>query len=56
MRTLPIGVQGIRSMLDIPEWQLIMAGATIVVLPLVIIFLFAQKQFIDGAVQGALKG
>ena len=56
MRTLPIGVQGIRSMLDIPEWQLIMAGATIVVLPLVIIFLFAQKQFIEGAVQGAIKG
>jgi len=55
MRTLPIGVQEIRAMLDFAEWQLIMAGATIVVLPLVVIFLFGQKQFIEGAVQGALK-
>jgi multiple sugar transport system permease protein len=56
MRTLPIGIQGIRAMLEIPEWQLIMAGATIVIFPLVAIFLVAQKQFIEGAVQGALKG
>lgn len=56
MRTLPIGIQGIRDALDYPEWQLIMAGATIVVLPLVLIFLLAQRTFIEGAVQGALKG
>jgi ABC-type glycerol-3-phosphate transport system permease component len=56
MRTLPIGVQGIRAMLDVPEWQLIMAGATIVIFPLIILFLIGQKQFIEGAVQGALKG
>jgi ABC-type glycerol-3-phosphate transport system permease component len=56
MHTLPIGIQEIRTMLEFPEWQLIMAGATIVVLPLVILFLLGQKQFIEGAVQGALKG
>jgi multiple sugar transport system permease protein/sn-glycerol 3-phosphate transport system permease protein len=56
MRTLPIGIQEIRSMLEFPEWQLIMAGATLVVLPLVALFLVGQKQFIEGAVQGALKG
>ena len=56
MRTLPIGVQEIRAMLEFPEWQLIMAGATVVVLPLVVLFLLGQRQFIEGAVQGALKG
>lgn len=56
MRTLPIGIQEIRSMMEFPEWQLIMAAATIVVLPLLIIFLIGQKQFIEGAVQGAIKG
>ncbi len=56
MRTLPIGVQSLRDILEFPEWQLIMAGATIVVLPLVVLFLVTQKQFIEGAVQGALKG
>ncbi|MBN1316794.1 MAG: carbohydrate ABC transporter permease [Anaerolineales bacterium] len=56
MRTLPIGIQEIRAMLEFPEWQLIMAGATIVVLPLVIIFLIGQRQFIEGTVHGAIKG
>lgn len=56
MRTLPIGIQSLRDILEFPEWQLIMAGATIVVLPLVLLFLLTQKQFIEGAIQGALKG
>lgn len=56
MRTLPIGIQEIRSMMEFPEWHLIMAAATIVVLPLLVIFLISQKQFIEGAIQGAIKG
>jgi ABC-type glycerol-3-phosphate transport system permease component len=56
MRTLPIGIQSLRDILEFPEWQLIMAGATIVILPLVLLFLLTQKQFIEGAIQGALKG
>lgn len=56
MRTLPIGIQEIRAMLEFPEWQLIMAGATLVVLPLVVLFILTQKQFIEGAIQGSLKG
>lgn len=56
MRTLPIGIQYIRSALELPEWQLVMAGSTIVVLPLVGLFVLAQKQFIEGTIQGALKG
>lgn len=56
MRTLPIGVQGLKAAFEFPEWQYIMAGATIVVLPLVALFLIAQKQFIEGAIQGAIKG
>ena len=56
MRTLPIGVQYIKSSLELPEWQLVMAGSTIVVLPLVVLFVLTQKQFIEGTIQGALKG
>ena len=56
MRTLPIGIQQIRSGLELPEWQLVMAGTTLVVIPLVILFIIAQKQFLEGATQGALKG
>jgi ABC-type glycerol-3-phosphate transport system permease component len=56
MRTLPIGVQYIKAALELPEWQLVMAGSTIVILPLVVLFIVAQKQFVEGTIQGALKG
>jgi sn-glycerol 3-phosphate transport system permease protein len=57
MRTLPIGIQDLKD-LDIgmpPQWQVLMAAATMVVLPLLVLFLAAQRQFIEGAIQGALK-
>ncbi len=57
MRTLPIGIQQLKYLTgELPQWHVVMAGATMVVLPLVILFLIGQKQFIQGAVQGALKG
>jgi sn-glycerol 3-phosphate transport system permease protein len=57
MRTLPIGVQALKYKAgEIPQWNVVMAGATMVLLPLVALFLVAQKKFVEGAVQGALKG
>lgn len=56
MRTLPIGLQFLRGMETIAHWHVVSAGATLVVAPLVILFLFTQKQFIAGAIQGAVKG
>ena len=38
------------------SWALKMAGATMVAIPPIIIFLFFQKQFIAGITQGAVKG
>jgi len=55
MRTLPIGLMGLMTLEDLPQWHIRMAGATMVVLPLVVLFLVAQKQFIAGAIQGAIK-
>ena len=56
MRTLPVGLQRLKTVIDLDHWGLIMAGAVMVVLPLLILFFFAQKQFIEGATRGALKG
>lgn len=57
MRVLPIGVQSLKYLYtDLPQWHIVMAGAVMVVIPLVLLFLVAQRQFIEGAVQGALKG
>lgn len=57
MRTLPIGLQALKYKTgEIPQWNVVMAGATMVLLPLIAVFLAAQKKFVEGAVQGALKG
>ena len=56
MRTLPIGVQALKYKTgEIPQWNVVMAGATMVLLPLIAIFLAAQKKFVEGAVQGAIN-
>lgn len=38
------------------NWNLLMAGTTIVMLPLVILFLFTQKYFVEGVVSSGIKG
>ncbi len=38
------------------EWALIMTGATLSVLPLIVVFLFTQRYFIRGVAMSGLKG
>lgn len=38
------------------EWNLLMAATTIVVLPLILLFLFLQRYFVAGIVTSGLKG
>jgi multiple sugar transport system permease protein len=52
--TLAIGLQFYRSQYDV-QFNLLMAASTLVVLPLVVLFLAFQKQFIEGATMGSLK-
>ena len=42
--------------LNLTEWGYMCAGMTMAILPLVIVFLCAQKQFIGGLQAGAVKG
>jgi raffinose/stachyose/melibiose transport system permease protein len=53
-RTLPVGLNAFRGRFvnDIP---LMMAGATITYLPVLIVYLVFQRQFIQGISAGALK-
>lgn len=37
-------------------WHLLMAGATITIVPVVVVFLFVQRQFIEGIARSGLKG
>jgi len=53
--TIPVGLQ---SLLDAEgtQYNLVMAGATCAVLPLMIVFLMFQKYFIQGIATSGLKG
>lgn len=56
MRTLPVGLVRLRSVVFPQHWGVIMSGAVMVVLPLLVLFFIMQRQFIEGATRGALKG
>ncbi|MFB7494462.1 carbohydrate ABC transporter permease [Streptomyces sp. NPDC056161] len=52
--TLPIGLQSLSSE-NVPHYNNLMAGALIVVVPVILLFLCLQKYFVNGLV-GAVKG
>lgn len=54
MRTIQLGLTIFRGETSI-EWNLLMAATTLVVLPLVLLFLLAQKYFVQGIVTTGLK-
>ena len=53
--TAVVALRGLSSGLRVP-YDLIMAGSVLIVLPLVILFIVLQKQFIAGITSGAIKG
>lgn len=57
MRTLPIGLAYLKATQEtITQWNILMAGTMFVIVPILILFLFTQKQFVEGITRGALKG
>jgi multiple sugar transport system permease protein len=55
MMTLTVGLSSLRGRYN-TEWNLVMAGAVISVLPIILTFIAAQKQFIEGMARTGLKG
>ncbi len=53
--TLPLIINSFRSAYAV-DWGLLMAGSTVAVLPLLLIYLFAQRSFIEGIAATGLKG
>lgn len=54
-RTLPFGLYAFTT--EAGSYQeLIMAASTIVVLPMIILFLFCRKQILNGVARGGIKG
>ena len=55
IRTLPFGLMAFTSEAGV-HYNLWMAAATIVVIPMIILFLFCRKSIITGVSRGGLKG
>ena len=54
-QTISVGLTFFSSMYNI-EWNLVFAAAVIVALPILIVFVFCQKYFIQGVVVSGVKG
>ena len=54
-RTLPFGLYSFTTEAGSNQ-ELIMAASTIVVLPMIILFLFCRKQILNGVARGGIKG
>lgn len=57
--TIPLGLYSLRTYVGDPgepKDHLLMAGSVIATLPIILIFLFAQRYFIQGIVTSGLKG
>ncbi len=54
-KTLPVGLASILGTFDV-RWGEVMAGATLIALPLFVLFIFLSRYFIQGLAAGATKG
>jgi multiple sugar transport system permease protein len=52
--TLPVGLQAFKGQYG-TDWELIMAGACFSIIPIAILFVSAQKFFLEGLTAGAVK-
>jgi multiple sugar transport system permease protein len=55
MYTLPVGLAHYSFQYQ-TVWPQIMAGAMIVIIPILVVYIFAQRFFIEGLSSGAVKG
>lgn len=57
LKTLTVAVVQLKySVNAAAEWNILLAGASIAIIPILIVYLFANKQFIAGLTSGAVKG
>jgi len=54
MQTLPVALANLNGQYN-TDWGLLMAGAVLVVIPVILVFLLAQKHYIKGIAAGAVK-
>jgi multiple sugar transport system permease protein len=55
LMTLPVGLASLHGRY-LTQWNLVMGGAVLTVLPMLLVFLALQKYFVKGVVMSGLKG
>ncbi|MFC1960582.1 carbohydrate ABC transporter permease [Chloroflexota bacterium] len=55
LRTLPIGLTTFQGAYE-AQWNLLLAGSVIAILPLIIVYIFAQRYIVEGIATTGLKG
>ncbi|MBB2924479.1 carbohydrate ABC transporter permease [Cellulomonas cellasea] len=55
-RTLPLWLQGLVEANRATDWGVVMAGSTLIAVPVILFFLFVQNKMTSGLVAGAVKG
>ena len=55
LKTIPVGLMSLRGTLS-TDWTILLAGLTISVVPIVLLFIVAQKYFVKGLTAGSVKG
>lgn len=54
-RTIPVALKSLIGQLGV-QWDLLTAGGIITVIPICVMFFFAQKRLVEGLTAGAVKG
>lgn len=55
LMTLPVGLATLQGRYT-TEWNMVMAGAVLNVLPMIVIYLLAQREFVKGVTLSGIKG
>jgi multiple sugar transport system permease protein len=54
-RTIPVALKSLIGQLGV-QWDLLTAGGIITIIPVCVMFFFAQKRLVEGLTAGAVKG
>lgn len=55
LRTLPVAVSMIKGIEDVVDWPILMTGCTIMILPVILLYLFAGKKIVKAFVYSGIK-
>jgi multiple sugar transport system permease protein len=56
LHTLPLGLASFRNLFNVQQWNVISAGAMTAMVPVVVVYLMAQRHFVRGIALSGIKG